>query len=253
MPGSSVDPGLARRDGPPALDPLPLRTTPMNDYLLTLGEIILLNLLLSGDNAIVIGMASRNLPERQRRWAIIAGGLGAVLLRIVFTLIIATLLDIPLIHLVGGILLLYIAWTLLRPEAEDHERAAATGIWSAIGTIVAADAVMSLDNVVAITAAADGDLTLLIIGIALSIPIVLFGSDLLSKLLSRYPVLVYLGVLVLVYTAVEIATEEELIHDWHPIGQWEIVGLTVLASVVVFGLGWWSRTRVSEPVGQSGP
>ncbi|HEV2529866.1 MAG TPA: TerC family protein [Thermomicrobiales bacterium] len=225
----------------------------MSDFLLKLGEIVLLNILLSGDNAIVIGMASRGLNERHRRRAILAGGLGAVAMRIAFTFVIATLLDIPYIHLIGGVLLLYIAWTLLRPEAEADERAAATGLWSAIGTIIAADAVMSLDNVVAITAAADGDLSLLIVGIALSIPIVLFGSDLLSRLLSRFPVLIYVGVLVLVFTAIEIAAEEEVIHDWHAIQRWEEVTITAIAAIVVFGAGWASRRGSASPDGHGIP
>ena len=219
----------------------------MTDYLLTLAEITLLNILLSGDNAIVIGMASRNLNEVHRRRAILAGGLGAVAMRIAFTFVIATLLDVPYIHLIGGVLLLYIAWTLMRPEAaETEEKAAATGLWSAIVTIILADAVMSLDNVVAITAAADGDLSLLIVGIAISIPIVLFGSDLLSRLLGRFPVLIYIGVLVLVITAVEIAAEEKFVHDWHPLERWEEVAVTAVAAAIVFGLGWWSRRRSPE-------
>jgi YjbE family integral membrane protein len=226
----------------------------MSDYLLTLGEIILLNILLSGDNAIVIGMASRNLNEVHRRRAILAGGLGAVGLRIIFTFIITILLDIPFIHLIGGALLLYISWTLLKPEsAEDEEKAAASGLWPAIVTIIMADAVMSLDNVVAITAAADGDFSLLVIGVALSIPIVLFGSDILSRLLSRFPILIYLGVLILILTAVEIAAEEEFVHDWHPLETWETAALTAIASVVIFGLGWMSRRKSSPHDGPGGP
>jgi YjbE family integral membrane protein len=220
------------------------------DYALKLGEILLLNILLSGDNAVVIGLAARGLSEKHRRRAIIAGGLGAVGLRIIFTFIITILLDIPFIHLVGGILLLYISWSLLKPDGpEDEADVAASGLWPAIWTIIAADAVMSLDNVVAITAAAAGDFTLLIIGLAMSIPIVMFGSDLLSNLLNRYPILIYLGVLILIVTAVEIATEEKFIHDWHPLETWETVALVVVASVVVFGLGWLSQRGRSKGTG----
>lgn len=224
----------------------------MSDYALKLAEIILLNILLSGDNAVVIGMASRNLNEVHRRRAILFGGLGAVALRIIFTFIITILLDIPAIHLIGGILLLYISWDLLRPDgAETEATAAKSGIWPAIWTIIAADAVMSLDNVVAITAAADGDLSLLVIGVALSIPIVLFGSDILSRLLTKYPILVYLGVFILIVTAVEIATEEEFVRDWHPIETWETALLVVVASAIVYGLGWRSRRagRGDHPAG----
>lgn len=220
------------------------------DYALKLVEILLLNILLSGDNAVVIGLAARNLSEKHRRRAIIAGGLGAVGLRIIFTFIITILLDIPFIHLVGGILLLYISWSLLRPEeSHDESTGAATSLWPAIWTIIAADAVMSLDNVVAITAAADGDFVLLIIGLAMSIPIVMFGSDILANLLNRFPILIYLGVLILIVTAIEIGAEEEFIVDWHPIELWETVVLTVIASVVIFGLGWWSQRRAKAKRG----
>lgn len=214
------------------------------DYALKLGEILLLNILLSGDNAVVIGLAARGLSEEHRRRAIIAGGLGAVILRVIFTFIITVLLDIPFIHLVGGILLLYISWSLLKPETPEHEsHAAASGIWPAIWTIIAADAVMSLDNVVAITAAADGDFILLLIGLAMSIPIVMFGSDILANLLNRFPILIYIGVFILIVTAIEIGSEEDFIVDRHPLETWETVALVVIASVVVFGLGWWGQRR----------
>ena len=214
----------------------------MTEYVVKLLEILLLNILLSGDNAVVIGLAARNLSEKHRRRAIIAGGLGAVILRIIFTFIITILLDIPFIHLVGGILLLYISWSLLKPDTPENEtQAAASGLWPAIWTIVAADAVMSLDNVVAITAAADGDFILLVIGLAMSIPIVMFGSDILANLLNRFPILIYLGVFILIVTAVEIATEEEFVRDWHPVETWETAVLVVIASVIVFGLGWLSQ------------
>ena len=214
----------------------------MSEYVVKLLEILLLNILLSGDNAVVIGLAARGLSEKNRRRAIVAGGLGAVILRIIFTFIITALLAIPFIHLVGGILLLYISWSLLRPEGPENEvQAAAAGLWPAIWTIVAADAVMSLDNVVAITAAADGDFLLLIIGLAMSIPIVMFGSDILSNLLNRFPILIYLGVFILIVTAVEITAEEPFIHDWHPLALWETAALVVVASIVVFGLGWLSQ------------
>ena len=220
------------------------------DYALKLGEILLLNILLSGDNAVVIGLAARNLSEQHRRRAIIAGGLGAVGLRIIFTFIITILLDIPFIHLVGGILLLYISWSLLRPEAPEHEsESASSSLWPAIWTIIAADAVMSLDNVVAITAAADGDFLLLIIGLAMSIPIVMFGSDILSNLLNRFPILIYLGVFILIVTAIEIGAEEDFIVDWHPIETWETAVLVAIASVVIFGLGWWGQRRAKAKQG----
>jgi YjbE family integral membrane protein len=158
-------------------------------------QIIGINILLSGDNAMVIALASRSLPERQRRIAVVGGSAAAVVLRIVFCLVITTLLRIPYLKAVGGLLLLYIGVKLVMPEgdAAGEGLAATANVWDAIQTILVADAVMSLDNVVAIAAAAHGSVLLIALGLALSIPLIVFGSQVLLRILGRFPILVILG------------------------------------------------------------
>jgi YjbE family integral membrane protein len=158
-------------------------------------QIIFINILLSGDNAIVIALAARTLPERERKWAVFGGTAGAVLLRILFTIIIVYLMQIPFLKLIGGILLLWIAVKLLIPEAEDGhgDSKAATTLWGAIGTIVVADAVMSLDNVIGVAAVAKDNMVLLVLGLIISIPLVVVGSTMMIKLLARFPILVTFG------------------------------------------------------------
>jgi len=158
-------------------------------------QIIGINVLLSGDNAMVIALASRSLPERQRRVAVVGGSAAAVVLRIVFCLVITTLLRIPYLKVVGSLLLLYIGVKLVMPEggAAGDGLAATANVWDAIQTILVADAVMSLDNVVAIAAAAHGSVLLIALGLMISIPLIVFGSQVLLRILGRFPILVILG------------------------------------------------------------
>ncbi|USB34476.1 TerC family protein [Paenibacillus sp. YPG26] len=178
------------------------------ESLVLLGEILMINLVLSGDNAVVIALASKNLPLNQRKQAVWLGALGAVLLRIILTWVAVILLQIPLIQGIGGIMLLYIAFKLLLEHEDESSVRGATTLWKSIQTILAADFIMSLDNVLAIAALANGDLSILVIGIALSIPIVVWGSNLIADWLRRYPLLVYLGAGILAYTAGKM-----LLHD----------------------------------------
>lgn len=171
------------------------------EQLLLLSEILIINLVLSGDNAVVIAMASKNLPLNQRKRAVWWGAMGAVFLRCVLTWIAVILLKIPFIHAAGGVLLAAIAFKLLLPQ-EEHSRVTGAGsMWKAVQTILAADFIMSLDNVLAIAALAEGDLSILVIGIAISIPIVVWGSNLIAGWLQRLPVLTYAGAGILGYTA----------------------------------------------------
>lgn len=172
-------------------------------------SIVVIDLVLSGDNAVVIGMAARSLSPENRRKAIIFGGAGAIGLRILFTALATVLLGIPGLQAIGGVLLFYIAFKLIRPhnEAEHNVKEAGT-LREAIQTIVLADVVMSLDNVLAVGGAAHGDLSLLIFGLLLSIPIILFGSELVARLLGRFPGFLYIGVFVLVHAAVAM-----ILHD----------------------------------------
>lgn len=173
------------------------------EQLLLLVEILIINLVLSGDNALVIAMASKNLPVKQRKRAIWWGALGAIMLRCVLTWIALVLLKIPFIQAAGGLMLAGIAFKLLMPDAEDSNAREAGTLWKAIQVILLADFVMSLDNVLAIAALAKGDVAILVIGIALSIPIVIWGSNLIAGLLHKLPLLTYAGAGILAYTAGE--------------------------------------------------
>jgi len=210
-------------------------------------SIVVVDLVLSGDNAVVIGMAARNLSAENRQKAILWGGIGAVVLRIAFTIAAALLLDVPLIQAVGGILLLYIAYKLVVPEtphdeidvAASHPRARPTGsLAAAIRTIILADAVMSLDNILAVGGAANGHLLLLLFGLGLSIPILLFGSNLVAQVMQQHPWLLLVGVLVLVHSAVTMFFEDAFVHDELINGslpQWELLVMTAVMTLAILG------------------
>lgn len=184
----------------------------MSVHLLTgIFSIVIVDLVLSGDNALVIGMAAHRLPPRQRRWAIILGGAGAIGLRISFTALAAVLLAIPLLEAAGGLVLTWIAYKLLREETSEHNIAAAESFFGAVQTITLADLVMSLDNMLAVGGAAHGSIELLLFGLLLSMPLILFGSSLVARLLNRVPSLLWLGVLVLTITAARMLVDDPLI------------------------------------------
>src|SRR5262249_33033217 len=155
------------------------------------GKIIWINVLLSGDNALVIAMACRGLHGRHRLWGMVIGAGIAVLLLIAFTGVVATLMELPYLKLIGGIALVVIAAKLLVPEDEDNEIAAGTTLWHAVRIVVIADIIMSLDNVIAVAAAAQGSWSLLIIGLTVSIPMIIAGAALIMLILDKYPVLVW--------------------------------------------------------------
>lgn len=178
-------------------------------FWLDLGQIMLVNIVLSGDNAVVIALAARSLPENERQRAIIFGSLGAILLRISLTFAALHLLELPFLKLFGSLLLLWIAAKLLSPEeagaghVKNH-----SNLMSAVRTILIADIVMSLDNVLAVAAAAGGNQPMLIIGLGISIPIVIFGSALILRLMERYPVIIQLGAAMLGFVAGEMLVTE---------------------------------------------
>jgi YjbE family integral membrane protein len=180
-----------------------------------LGQIILINLVLSGDNAVVIALAARSLPPQQQKQAILWGSGAAVVMRITLTIVAVELLRLPLLKIVGGLLLLWIAVQLMLPEEEGAGKArAGVGFWAAMRTILVADLVMSLDNVIAVAAAAKGSLTLLILGLAISIPLVIFGSTLLLKVMERFPVIITIGAALLGWVAGEMFVSDPLVKDW---------------------------------------
>ncbi len=174
-------------------------------------EIIWVNILLSGDNAVVIALACRSLPDGQRQRAVMMGAGAAVVLRIIFTLMTTALMGLPWVKLIGGLVLLWIAIKLLVPEDEDPDIAAHNSLWKAVQTVAIADVVMSLDNVIAIAAVAKGNWNLIIFGLIVSIPMVVFGSQLIMKVMHKYPVVVWFGAALLGYVAAEIMIEDTVI------------------------------------------
>ena len=181
-----------------------------------LATIVWVNVILSGDNAVVIALAARSLPERQRKLAIIWGAGAAVVLRIVLTVVAAKLLDLPYLKLLGGALLLWIAIQLLIPEEESGDAGTQSNshLLGAIKTILIADLVMSVDNILAVAAAARGSVLLLLIGLALSVPLVIFGAAMLVGLMQRFPLIITLGAALLGWTAGEMGITDPAIADW---------------------------------------
>ena len=181
-------------------------------FWLAVGKIIWINVLLSGDNALVIAMACRGLHGRHRLWGMIIGAGIAVVLLIAFTGIVATLMALPYLKLVGGIALLVIAAKLLVPEDESDEIAAGTTLWHAIRIVVIADIIMSLDNVIAVAAAASGQLSLLILGLAISIPMIVAGAALIMMILDRFPILVWIGAILLGWIAGDVIESDPAVQ-----------------------------------------
>ena len=203
------------------------------------------DLILAGDNAVVIALAVRNLQGKNRRRAILLGALGAVVLRLIFAAIVSYLLLIPFLQVAGGLLLLWIAWKLVNEDhGEEEEVQAGESQWEAIRIIILADVVMSLDNVIALVGVSGGDLLLLATGIALTIPLVIFGAALLTSLLDRFPVLIYAGAGLLVYIAVEMFFGDVALHEYlEPYESFEwLVGIA--ATAVFLAIVWlWTRHR----------
>ncbi|MCX2727811.1 TerC family protein [Thermomicrobium sp. 4228-Ro] len=197
-------------------------------------SIVLIDLVLSGDNALVIGMAAHQLPPRQRRWAIVLGGAGAIALRVLFTALAALLLAIPLLRAMGGLLVGWIGFKLVREESEARVLAPALSLWEAIQTITLADFVMSFDNMLAVGGASHGTVELLAFGLLLSMPLILFGSGVIAALLDRVRWLVWIGVGVLAVTGGRMIVEDPIVSAW--LGEslaWPAVGLFSTAIGIV--------------------
>jgi YjbE family integral membrane protein len=215
-----------------------------------LGSIILANVLLSGDNAVVIAMAARGLPARQQKNAILLGSAAAILMRIVLTLIAVKMLGLPWLKLVGGLALLYIGANLMSEEEEQHDHdAKPIGIGAAVRTILVADLVMSLDNVLAVAAAAQGNTLLLIIGLAISIPLIVFGSTLILKVMERLPVIIVAGAALLGWLAGEMMLTDPALHAWFgEIGESGVRIGGVVGAVLVVVVGKWQQRRSKSRV-----
>jgi YjbE family integral membrane protein len=223
-------------------------------FWVALVKVLTVNLILSGDNAVVIAMAARSLQGSQRRQAIIWGAAGAVVLRLVFAAIISFLLEIPFLQVAGGLLLIWIAWKLVHDDAEEGEEKIEAGqsALQAIRIIIVADAVMSLDNVIALVGAAriggEVNFWLLVIGLATTIPLVVFGAALLTSLLDRFPILVYAGAALLIYIAVEMFFADEVLHHYlEPFVSIEwIIGLSAAAIFTAIAWLWKRRSESTE-------
>lgn len=183
----------------------------MTDFFLSLLQIIMVNLVLSGDNAVVIALACRNLSPELQKKAVFWGSFGAIGLRVILTVIAIWLLKIPFVQVVGGLLLIWIAIKLLKGEDEESHIGGGSNMMEALKTIIFADLIMSLDNVIAVAGAANGNLLLVIIGLAISIPLIIWGSQLLMKLMNRFPIIVLLGAALLGYTAGEMIVGDQVV------------------------------------------
>jgi len=221
-------------------------------FLFDLISIVLIDILLAGDNAVVIAMAVRSLPESKRRIGIVVGAGGAVVLRIALTFWAARILEIAFIKLTGGVLILWIAVKLLTDAAGDQEtkyQARSTG--QAIWMILMADVTMSLDNILAVAAASKGNLWLLIAGLGLSISFVVFTSSLLARIMDRYPVVLWLGAAILGRVAGQMLITDPWVGRWlHP-AEAGIIGVQVFFVAVVLGVGVIARRRAKPPDGRS--
>ena len=209
-------------------------------------EIIFVNILLSGDNAVVIALACRNLAQRQRRQGIFWGVLGAIVLRIVLTFFAMSLLAYPWLKLIGGALLLWIGVKLItQDDGGEHKVKASDRLMTAVWTIIVADLIMSLDNVVGVAAAAKGDGLLIVFGLVTSIPIVIVGSQIIMRLIARFPVLVLAGGGLLGYIAGEMVIEDPALQSWIAANAAEVAWIVPplgFAAVVAMGL-WLTRRR----------
>ena len=214
------------------------------EFLYALLAIVVIDLVLAGDNAIVIALAARNLPQRLRTRAIVWGTFGAIVVRTALTLVVVWLLDVPGLMLAGGLMLVWIAFRLLTgQEGEGHNIAPAASFWAAMQTIVVADAVMGLDNVLAVAGASNGSMLLVVLGLLISIPIVIGGSALILKWIERFPSIVYLGGAVLAWTAAKMITGEPLVSDslaGRPVLAYSIYAVSIFGTL---GLAWAANRR----------
>ena len=229
------------------------------EFWVGLGVIIWVNIILSGDNAVVIALAARSLPKHQQKQAIFWGAGAAVILRIALTVVAVKLLEFPYLKLIGGAALLWIAVKLLVPEDDEGDDVQAhSHLWGAIRTILIADLVMSTDNVIAVAAAAKGSILLLVLGLVISIPLVVFGATMLMVLMERYPIIIVLGAAVLGWTAGEMGVTDPAVHDWvQANARWLEWVAPAVGALIVVALGKAIARRKerkgSQPVSEAQP
>lgn len=223
------------------------------DYLLASSvailQIIWIDLLLSGDNAVVIALACRSLPPNLRTWGIVLGAGVAILLRIIFAAVIAHLLAIPFLKVAGGLLLLWIAVKLAKgEEAEEKNIAASDKLYKAVWTIAIADAVMSLDNVVAIAAVSKGDPWLFGFGLALSIPLIMVGSQIIMKMIEKFPIIIWAGAALLGWIAGEMIATDRVVADRFAIDPHSniVYVMAAIGAALVVAVGYWLKSRAED-------
>ncbi|NQX44538.1 TerC family protein [Paenibacillus tritici] len=222
------------------------------DFILSLLNIVFLDLILAGDNAIVIGLAARNLQGSQQKQAILLGTGGAVVLRIIATILVVWLLQIPWLLLCGGLLLILIAFKLLSGDNTETDIHAGGTLWAAVRTIVIADAAMGLDNVIAIAGAAKHNITLVVLGLLISVPIVVWGSTLFIRLINRYPWIIYIGSAVLGFTASSMIASEQKIAAYftiHPLLHYLFIAAVIAG---ILAAGHWKRRHTHSSIPRSG-
>ncbi|MET1116741.1 MAG: TerC family protein [Comamonas sp.] len=214
------------------------------DFWIGLLKIVWINIILSGDNAVVIALAARSLPPEQQRKAIMFGSGAAVVLRIVLTVVAAKLLELSFLQVIGGVLLLWIGYQLLSGQEEGDGHGKGTGtMMAAIRTILIADLVMSLDNVIAVAATAQGNMVLLILGLAISIPLVIFGSTLMIKLMERFPVIITLGAALIGWVGGETVVNDNLLRGYTMAHPWLHYVAAAAGAILVVGLGKFMQAR----------
>ena len=216
------------------------------DFWIGLLKIIWINIILSGDNAVVIALAARSLPPEQQRKAVFLGSSAAVVLRIALTVVAAQLLALPYLQIIGGLLLLWIGVQLLsEDEGGDGEERHHGSMTAAVRTILIADLVMSLDNVIGVAAAAKGNMVLLVLGLAISIPLVIFGSTLMIRLMERYPVIVVLGAALIGWVAGETIMGDTILKTFTEANHWSYYVAAAAGAALVVALGKFLQARNS--------
>jgi YjbE family integral membrane protein len=216
------------------------------EFWIALLQIIMINIVLSGDNAVVIALASRSLPPTQQKKAIVFGSVGAIVLRLVLTFFAVVLLTQPYLKLVGAALLLWIGVGLLKGDDESGDLKAHANLAAAIKTIIVADLVMSLDNVIGVAAAAKGNIPLLVIGLVVSIPLIIYGSTMILKLMGRFPVIITVGAALLGWVAGEMAVSDPAVTAWMTGHATVHMLAPAVGAVLVVLTGKWLLARSAE-------
>lgn len=218
------------------------------EFVMALLAIVMVDLVLAGDNAVVIALAARNIPKEKQRTVILWGTLGAVVIRMVATFAVVWLLKIPGLLLVGGVVLIWIAYKLLVEEKKHESVAAESTILQAVGTIIVADMVMGVDNVIAVAGVAHGDLLLIVLGLLISIPIMVFGSTFVIVLIDKFPIVIYIGSGILAFTAGKMMLDEPLLENIvEPLamGKWIIVAVITVAVIAAGKLIKMKRSKLN--------